>query len=320
MTEAPGVTTPALPLARIALGCGNFGGVGSAPEFFGQGLGQDEAFAVMDAAWKGLPAGGAGAASDFYRRWSADQFGPDAAAKVAAVYQQYFKTPPRTTVNNGTREYGDQLYHTETRRMLTSDAIDWPLYTIASQAPPWVPLRRVEATGPGGAPISAKEWVRTTANTEAGICAEAQPRWDAVWQQAHDAEPSVAPARLPFYRAHVLTMIAINRHSNQMLLDVSRAIQAVGAGNSSQARDLLTHAIREVDEIRKAEATAEYGQWQNWYAGDWLTNVGRTRLVIQSYVQHLDDPYGPMPSLLTWEWEAYYHIMHYEGSRVVDVK
>ena len=36
---------------RIALGCGNFGGVGSAPEFFGQGLDEDEAFAVMDAAW-----------------------------------------------------------------------------------------------------------------------------------------------------------------------------------------------------------------------------------------------------------------------------
>src|SRR5262249_50353786 len=52
MTEAPGVPTPALPLARIALGCGNFGGVGSAPEFFGQGLGQDEAFAVMDAVWE----------------------------------------------------------------------------------------------------------------------------------------------------------------------------------------------------------------------------------------------------------------------------
>jgi aryl-alcohol dehydrogenase-like predicted oxidoreductase len=52
MTEAPGVNTPTLSLARIALGCGNFGGVGSAPEFFGQGLSQDEAFAVMDAAWE----------------------------------------------------------------------------------------------------------------------------------------------------------------------------------------------------------------------------------------------------------------------------
>jgi aryl-alcohol dehydrogenase-like predicted oxidoreductase len=41
-----------LGIARIALGCGNFGGVGSAPEFFGQGLTRDEAFALMDAGWE----------------------------------------------------------------------------------------------------------------------------------------------------------------------------------------------------------------------------------------------------------------------------
>src|SRR6516164_7402996 len=41
-----------LSISRIALGCGNFGGVGSAPEFFGQGLSQDQAFALMDAAWE----------------------------------------------------------------------------------------------------------------------------------------------------------------------------------------------------------------------------------------------------------------------------
>jgi aryl-alcohol dehydrogenase-like predicted oxidoreductase len=39
-------------VARVALGCGNFGGVGSAPELFGQGLHEDEAFALMDAAWE----------------------------------------------------------------------------------------------------------------------------------------------------------------------------------------------------------------------------------------------------------------------------
>jgi aryl-alcohol dehydrogenase-like predicted oxidoreductase len=39
-------------LSRIALGCGNFGGVGSAPAFFGQGLSDDEAAALMDAAWE----------------------------------------------------------------------------------------------------------------------------------------------------------------------------------------------------------------------------------------------------------------------------
>src|SRR5262249_60888757 len=79
MSETPDITRPpghpALTLSRIALGCGNFGGVGSAPEFFGQGLTEDQALALMDAAWEagithfdtadaygGRPGGGPGGA------------------------------------------------------------------------------------------------------------------------------------------------------------------------------------------------------------------------------------------------------------------
>jgi 1-deoxyxylulose-5-phosphate synthase len=36
----------------VVLGCGNFGGIGSAPAFFGAGESHEEAFALMDAAWK----------------------------------------------------------------------------------------------------------------------------------------------------------------------------------------------------------------------------------------------------------------------------
>jgi aryl-alcohol dehydrogenase-like predicted oxidoreductase len=39
-------------VSRIILGCGNFGGVGSAQAFFGKGETMEEAFDVMDAAWK----------------------------------------------------------------------------------------------------------------------------------------------------------------------------------------------------------------------------------------------------------------------------
>lgn len=39
-------------VTRVALGCGNFGGVGSAPAFFGQGIPKDEAFRIMDTAWE----------------------------------------------------------------------------------------------------------------------------------------------------------------------------------------------------------------------------------------------------------------------------
>ena len=38
-------------MTEVALGCGNFGGVGSAPAFFGQGIEHDQAFAIMDRAW-----------------------------------------------------------------------------------------------------------------------------------------------------------------------------------------------------------------------------------------------------------------------------
>jgi aryl-alcohol dehydrogenase-like predicted oxidoreductase len=39
-------------IPRVALGCGNFGGVGSVPSFFGRGLTDDQALALMDAAWE----------------------------------------------------------------------------------------------------------------------------------------------------------------------------------------------------------------------------------------------------------------------------
>lgn len=41
-----------LQVPPIILGCGNFGGIGSAPELFGQGENEDEAFRIMDAAWE----------------------------------------------------------------------------------------------------------------------------------------------------------------------------------------------------------------------------------------------------------------------------
>ncbi len=38
-------------VTQVVLGCGNFGGVGSSPAFFGQGIPKDVAFRIMDTAW-----------------------------------------------------------------------------------------------------------------------------------------------------------------------------------------------------------------------------------------------------------------------------
>jgi aryl-alcohol dehydrogenase-like predicted oxidoreductase len=39
-------------VSRVILGCGNFGGIGSAPELFGQGESDEAAAAIMDRAWE----------------------------------------------------------------------------------------------------------------------------------------------------------------------------------------------------------------------------------------------------------------------------
>ena len=39
-------------MTRISLGCGNFGGIGSAPAFFGKGETKAQAFVLLDTAWE----------------------------------------------------------------------------------------------------------------------------------------------------------------------------------------------------------------------------------------------------------------------------
>lgn len=69
-----------LELSRIGLGGGNFGGVGSAPELFGQGESEEEAFALMDAAWAAgvnffdtAPSYGGGRSETWVGRWRRDR-------------------------------------------------------------------------------------------------------------------------------------------------------------------------------------------------------------------------------------------------------
>ncbi|HXF97634.1 MAG TPA: aldo/keto reductase [Gaiellaceae bacterium] len=50
--ERRGLGRSGIDVTRVILGCGNFGGVGSAPAFFGQGIPREEAFRIMDAAWE----------------------------------------------------------------------------------------------------------------------------------------------------------------------------------------------------------------------------------------------------------------------------
>jgi hypothetical protein len=272
--------------------------------------------AVMDIAWQGLSKTTENP-DEFYKRWSVEEFGEKAAPQLVELYKEYFKAPAH--FGEPLHEYGDQLYHTEARQMMLTYMTDAPLYSIPSQAPKWSPPH-VLLPGTSNRPVG-KEWLRQAVGREIQQCGDAQPRWDAVWNKAVALEEGIPAARRQFYGEQVLAMITINRQSNRILYLVSKAIRDAQNKDTMQAHKDIADALTAFDEIERTEKAAEYGKWKNWYRGDWLTGIYRTRQIVEVLNKFIDDPDTHLAPPVLWDgWEAYYHIMHYEGDRSADVK
>jgi Glycosyl hydrolase family 115 len=277
--------------------------------------------ALMEVAWGGLASGKVDDTA-FYRQWATEEFGAMSADALTEVYREYFAAPAlrpsdspgssRTTPSRATREYGDQHYHTEIRRILLETLSEHQVAAMPSQSPKW--------TLPRLLPSGDAQSRHALLQGDIEDCQAAQPRWDAVWNHAVAAETSVDSDRRDYYQAQMLTMITINRESNRSLLLVAKAVEEAEAGQTDEARSDIAEALQALDSIQQSMTKAEYGKWANWYRGDWLTGVYRTRQLVQSYADRLQDPLAKVPAPLTWSgWEAYFHIMEYEGDRTVDV-
>ncbi|MGA9584163.1 MAG: glycosyl hydrolase 115 family protein, partial [Terracidiphilus sp.] len=287
--------------------------------------------ALMDVAWGGVPAADSDVDGDFYRKWATEEFGAKSADALAVVYKEYFAAPslrnstpspgltsagnappPPPRLSNVPREEGDQHYHSEIRLLLLDRLSGGQIAAIPSQSPKW--------TAPRLMPALEEQTKKEMLDRDIRECEGAQPRWDAVWQHAVAAKSLVDPDRRDYYQGAVLTMITINRESNRALLLVARALQDDGAGDEEKARNEAGEALQALDAIQASMTAAEYGKWKNWYRGDWLTGVYRTRELVQAYADHLKDPMAKLPAPVAWSgWEAYFHIMKYEGDRSVDV-
>jgi hypothetical protein len=115
-------------------------------------------------------------------------------------------------------------------------------------------------------------------------------------------------------------MAATNRDSNRMLLEVSRAVEDLKTGDKTKAEGEAQEAVAALDHLLTTRKSAEYGKWKNWYRGDWLSGVARTQQTAQIFGKYIDDPMTPVPPAMDWGWEAYYHILHHEDDRSVDVQ
>jgi Ni/Co efflux regulator RcnB len=288
--------------------------------------------ALMEVAWGGVPTASTDADGAYYRRWATEEFGAKSADALEKVYKEYFAAPPPRSVfgpprltsagnappapvNFSTipRVDGDQHYHSEMRRLILDKLSQGQVAAVPSQSPKW--------TLPRLLPSPPAQMESAALRRDIKDCEEAQPRWDAVWNHAVEAEKLVDPDRRIYYQAEVLTMITINRESNRALLEVAKALQDDDSGQHQKAETETAAALRALDAVQQSMAAAEYGKWKNWYRGDWLTGVYRTRELVQDYANHLKDPLAKLPAPVSWSgWEAYFHIMQYEGDRSVDVR
>lgn len=275
---------------------------------------------TMDIGWGGVPKETTDTDGAYYHRWAQEEFGSKSANALEQVYKNYFVAPalrrpapsqtPTTSIVP--RFLGDQHYHTDTRYLILESLSGHQVSALGGQSPRWSSPTLVRFRG--------EQALQDMRDADIEDCTAAEPRWDAVWNEAVAAQKLIDPARRNYYQAQVLTMIAINRESNRMLLHVARAIKDSGAGQRERARSEVAGALASLDSIQKSMSGAEYGKWANWYRGDWLTDVYRTRTLVQAYANHLDSPLAPLPPPLVWNsWEAYFHIMEYEDDRSVDV-
>jgi hypothetical protein len=296
--------------------------------------------AVMNMAWAGnltgVPSTGNTPAENdtdeaFYKKWATEEFGARSADTLAKAYKEYFDAPslrapfapprmtsagnappPPTHYSSIPLVDGDQHYHSEARRIILDALSEHQVINIPSQSPKWTQPRVGFALNTQQREAFLDRDIRE--------CTEAQPRWDAAWKDAQAAESLVDATRRDYYHAEMLTMITINRNSNHMLLEVAQSMKDYDAGNTEKALAEANEALKALDEIMASMHAAEYGKWKNWYRGDWLTGVYRTRELVQDYANHVKDPMAKLPAPASWSgWEAYFHIMEYEGDRSVDV-
>jgi hypothetical protein len=295
--------------------------------------------AVMEMAWRGelpgVPATTGGAADEaddaYYQHWATEEFGAKSADALTRIYKEYFAAPaprppfafPRRTSGGNAPPpmpprsdvpivEGDQHYHSEARRIILDDLSGHQVINIPSQSPKW--------TQPRAGFLLSDQQRASLLDRDIKDCADAQPRWDAVWKDAFAAESLIDPARRDYYQEQVLTMITINRESNHMLFEVASAMKDANAGDTAKAEGETAEALRALDATEASMHAAEYGKWKNWYRGDWLTGVYRTRELVQDYANHLRDPMAKLPAPVSWSgWEGYFHIMQYEDDRSVDV-
>jgi hypothetical protein len=218
--------------------------------------------AVMDVAWNAR----ATTAADWLVQWCKEEFGEKAAPSVERYYRAYFDAPARY----GEREadtMGDDFYQQLGRDLL-------------------VRIMRGDRSMPVRFRfLKVASYPAYTSHVE-NMCRQAEERWTHAARLAEEVRTLVPAGRRDFFQAHILTQLALHRHSNRMLRHIAQAA-APGASVETQ----LSNIAASVGEVRATLQTlreAEYGKWAGFYTlGDWFVDIPLTLQLAEACLAQL---------------------------------
>jgi len=242
---------------------------------------------------------------EYLERWSREEFGDRAAARVAEYYKAYFSAPARYGQEEDDTA-GDNAYHQAARLLLISSL-----------------------QGKSDADLFRNWWGRgyfrnaeEFANVILAGCSAADPRWRHAKLLAEKAKPFIQRDRLNFFQANVLTQVDLHLHFNHMLINMAQMFQTSDRQKKITA---LRSAISDGEMAAGAMHAAEYGRWQEFYtAGDWLLDTPGVLALARVYLDQLEGRHPPSSSKTTWAeyldpfTPGYSKITAYQGARSVE--
>ena len=261
--------------------------------------------AIMELAWGPVPD-----IDVFYERWAARQYGVEFSETVGALWRRYFDSPWHYAPDLSDR-LEDNAYHTYARAFLvraafmrTHEVFDF------DDALLHVPEAFVRLGTMSGADF-ARFMAAGTASVQEG--------WDTLLNDAEVVVDALPADRREFFRGHLITQVAIHKHSNALLHHVATVAAHIDTRERVELSSSLSRAIHEGEALLDRLHDAEYGRWVDWYGGEMFVGVSETMKLLRVLKRRIDAGSWPLDeseaALMAPFWTQYSRIKAYQVTR-----
>lgn len=122
-----------------------------------------------------------------------------------------------------------------------------------------------------------------------------QQIWARLQTDAEELASRVPEQRRAFVNGHLVTQVAIHRHSNSLLHHSCGAVLSLGRGDRVTALGELRRAREAALDLLRTLVRGENGRWGEWYRGDVFVDAPATLRLLDELHDAVADGPWPVP-------------------------